>query len=575
MAAKFDTVVRRGLIADGTGSEPAEGDVAIIDGRVVEVGRVKGSGQEEIEARGKLVTPGFVDIHTHYDGQAIWSTRLSPSSSHGVTTVVMGNCGVGFAPCRRSDHEMLVGVMEGVEDIPGAVMAEGLSWDWETFPEYLNALEERRHDIDMGVYLPHSPLRVYVMGQRGADNETATATDLAQMQRITREAAEAGALGFASSRASLHRTRDGAAIPSFDVADAEFRAIADGLRQAARGIIQVSMDAPRISFAKEIDWLRRLALASGRPTTFSFGAPNERSDEWRTLLSQIADANKEGASVTAQIFPRPIGMILGFNLSVNPFCLCETYQPLAKLPLAQRINELRRPEIRERLLVEPAGPSPSMLTKVGRMFNYMFPIGDSPNYEPSPDSSIAAEARRRGVTAESLAYDLLLEKNGEAMLAVWMGNYQDGSLDYVLEMLERENIVFGLGDGGAHYGMLCDASYPTYVLAYWARDRKGKQISLGRAVKALAADAARTVGLLDRGILASGYKADLNIIDYEGLTLCAPEVSYDLPAGGRRLNQRAKGFDLTMVAGQITYRNGEPSGALPGRLVREVQRAPV
>jgi len=574
MAATFDAIIRGGSIVDGTGSEPVDGDVAISNGRITAIGRVSGSATEEIDARGRLITPGFVDIHTHYDGQAIWSSRLTPSSLHGVTTVVAGNCGVGFAPCRSADRELLVGLMEGVEDIPGAVMAEGLTWGWETFPEFLDVLEQHHHDIDMGVYLPHSPLRVYVMGQRGANREPATTDDLAHMRSLAGEAMQAGAIGFASSRAFLHRTKNGDPIPSFGVADAEYRAIGAGLRHAGHGIIQVSMDAPRTSFGEEIEWLRQLALDSGLPTTFSFGAPNERSDEWKGFLAQIARANREGVSVTAQIFPRPIGMILGFDLSVNPFCLCESYQPLKALPLAERISELRRPEIRGRLLTEPAGPSPSLLTKVGRMFEYMFQVADSPDYEPDPDSSIAAQARRRGVTPESLAYDLLLERNGRAMLAVWMGNYQSGSLDYVHDLLGSENIVLGLGDGGAHYGMLCDASYPTYLLAYWTRDRRGKRLSIGHAVKSLAADPAKTVGFLDRGILAPGYKADINVIDYGRLSLPAPEVSYDLPAGGRRLNQRANGFELTMVAGRITYRNGEPTGELPGRLVRGAQRRP-
>ena len=575
MAIEFDAVIRGGLIVDGSGREPFEGDVAITNGRITAIGHIEGSGQQEFDARDRLVTPGFVDIHTHYDGQVIWSSHLAPSSAHGVTTVVMGNCGVGFAPCRLDAHELLIGVMEGVEDIPGAVMAEGLSWDWETFPQYLNAVESRPHDIDVAVYLPHSPLRVYVMGQRGADRAPATDSDLATMKRLTYEAMDAGALGFATSRQFIHRTRDGSTIPSYDASEGELQAIASGMRDAGRGIIQVVTDAPKIGLTEELDLLRRVALASGRPTTFSFGAPNDASEEWRTFLDQISQANREGASITAQVLPRPIGMVLGFNLSVNPFCHCPTYLTLADLSLAERMKVLRRPAIREKLLGESPGPSASMLARVGRTFEYMFPVGDPPDYEPAPASSVAAQARRRGVSPESVAYDLLMEKNGEAMLFVWLGNYQNGSLDSIYEMLHHDHVVMGLGDGGAHYGMICDATYPTHVLAYGTRDRRrGGRIPIAAAVKSLAADPAKVVGLLDRGMLVRGYRADLNLIDYERLQLGAPEVLHDLPAGGRRLSQRAQGYDLTMVAGKVIYRTGEPTGELPGRLVRGAQTAP-
>jgi N-acyl-D-aspartate/D-glutamate deacylase len=487
----------------------------------------------------------------------------------------MGNCGVGFAPCRSGDHDLLIGVMEGVEDIPGVVMAEGLTWNWETFPEYLDAVDSRPHDIDVAVYFPHSPLRVYVMGQRGADGEAATPDDLAAMRALAGEAMDAGALGFSTSRQFIHRTRDGAPIPSYDASETELRAIAAGLRDAGRGIIQIVTDAPKIGLAEELRLVERVALDSGRPATFSFGAPNDTSQEWRTFLAQISRANREGASITAQVLPRPIGMVLGFNLSVNPFCHCPTYLTLADLPLAEKVRELRRPEIRERLLAETPGPSASILARVGRTFEYMFPVDDPPDYEPAPERSVAAEARRRGISPESLAYDSLLENNGEAMLFVWLGNYQNGSLDAIYEMLDHDHVVMGLGDGGAHYGMICDATYPTHVLAYGTRDRiRGEPLSIAKAIKALASDPARVVGLLDRGVLAPGYRADLNIIDYDRLQLCAPEVLYDLPAGGRRLSQRAQGFDCTLVAGRIICEKGVPTGELPGRLVRGAQHAP-
>jgi len=574
MAADFDTIVRNGLIADGTGREPFEGDVAIAGGRIAAVGKVEGRAETEIDAAGRLVTPGFVDIHTHYDGQAIWSSRLAPSSAHGVTTVVTGNCGVGFAPCRADDHELLIGVMEGVEDIPGVVMADGLTWEWETFPEFLDALDARPRDIDMAAYLPHSPLRVYAMGQRGADREPATEDDCARMRQLAREAIEAGAMGFATSRVYIHRTAGGSYIPSFDAAESELTAIVQGLKQAQGGVIQMVMNAQQTSWAHEAGLLCRLAAESGRPATFTLGAPNLPSDDWRVALDIIGKANRAGASITAQVFPRPIGMILGHHLSVNPFCLCPSYEAIAALPPAERLRELKRPEVRARLLADKPGGSASVLAPIARNFEFMFPLNDPPNYEPAPETSIAAQARAKGVTPEEIAYDLLLEKNGEAMLLVALGNYRNGSLDTVYEMLRHEDTVLGLGDGGAHYGMICDASFPTFMLTHWTRDRKGARLSVGEAVRALTQGPARAVGFDDRGLLARSYKADLNVIDYDRLTLHAPQVSHDLPAGGRRLHQRADGFDLTMVSGRVTYRGGQPTGELPGRLVRGAQPAP-
>jgi N-acyl-D-amino-acid deacylase len=565
--------VRGGLVADGTGAEPFEADIAVDRGRIAQIGRIRGTGTEEIDARGKLVTPGFIDIHIHYYGQAVWSSGFEPSSSHGVTTVMLGNCGMGFAPRRPQDHETLISVMEGVEDIPGIVMAEGLSWDWETFPEYLDGIDARPHDIDFAVYMPHSPLRVYVMGKRGADREPATPADLAKMQHLMREGLDAGAIGFATSRYFLHRTRDGNTIPTYSPPESELYAITDVLKDAGRGIIQVSTDAPTVGFGPEIESLRRLAQRCGRPVMFPFGTMNGSGEEWRGFMAQINDANREGACLLGQIFPRPVGMILGFNVTMNPFCLCPTYRALGHLPLQERVKELKRPEVREKLLNESPGDSKQALVRMGRNFEYMFPMGDRPDYEPPLETSIANQARMRGVSPEALAYDLMLERDGNAMLVLWNGNYQNGSLEAVYEMLQERPIVIGLGDGGAHYGMICDASYPTHVLTHWARDRKGSQLSLGRAAQVLAADPARTMGLSDRGILALGYKADLNVIDHDKLSLFKPEVRFDLPNGGRRLHQRASGYEVTMVSGKISRRNDQATTELPGRLVRAAQAA--
>jgi len=575
MARQYDLIIRNGLIADGSGGALFTADVAVRNGRIAAIGAAAGAATEEIDATGKLVTPGFVDIHTHYDGQAIWSDRLNPSSSHGVTTVVVGNCGVGFAPCRAADHGLLIKVMEGVEDIPGVVMAEGLPWNWETFPEYLDALDANPRDIDVAAYLPHSPLRVYAMGERGARREPATAEDMAKMRSLAREAMAAGAIGFASSRQSIHRTKAGEQIPTFDANRAELEEIARGLGDAGDGVVQLVLNTPFQSWDEELGLLRGVARASGRPATFSMGASNTGPDTiWKQALAIVDEANTAGETVSAQIFPRPIGMVTGHELSVNPFVLCPSYQALAGLDHAAKLTELRKPEVRARLIAEPPMEG-HPLAHVGRNWDWMFPFGDPPNYEPPLDTSIGAQARARGVSPEEIAYDYLLGAGGTAKLYVALGNYQDGKLDAVLELMNHKHTVVGLGDGGAHYGVICDASFPTFMLTYWTRDRAGDRLSLAAAVRALTLDPAQTLGLNDRGLIKPGYKADLNVIDYARLALHAPEIKYDLPAGGRRLDQGATGYDATIVSGQVIRRADQATGVLPGRLVRGSQRAPI
>jgi len=570
----WDLIIRNGLVVDGSGGVPFQGDVAVKDGRIAAVGTVDGPATEEIDATGRLVTPGFVDIHTHYDGQAIWSNQLNPSSSHGVTTVVVGNCGVGFAPCRPADHDLLIAVMEGVEDIPGAVMAEGLPWNWETFPEYLDALDANPRDIDVAAYLPHSPLRVYAMGERGAQRKPATAEDLARMRELAHEAIAAGAVGFASSRQFIHRTKAGEQIPTFDADRAELEAIAQGLADAGDGVVQLVLNTPFQSWDSELGLLRGIARSSGRPATFTFGASNTGANAaWRETLALVDAANDAGDKITAQVFPRPIGMVTGHELTVNPFVLCPSYQALSNLDFAAKIAELRKPEVRDRLIAEkPAEGHP--LAAIGRNWDWMFPFGDPPNYEPPLDTGIGAQARAKGVPPEEVAYDYLLGNGGTAKLYVALGNYQDGRLDAVLEMMNHRHTVVGLGDGGAHYGVICDASYPTFMLTYWTRDRAGERLSLANAVRALAFEPAQTLGLKDRGLVKAGYKADLNVIDYDRLALHAPEIKYDLPAGGRRLDQGATGYDATIVSGRVIRRGDRATGVLPGRLVRGSQRAP-
>lgn len=577
MAGDADLVIRGGLIVDGTGNEPVQGDVAVSGGRIVAVGEVAARGKEEINAKGLVVSPGFVDIHTHYDGQVTWENRLVPSASHGVTTVVMGNCGVGFAPCRPDQHELLIRLMEGVEDIPHPVLVDGLPWTWETYPEYLDFLSTRRYDMDICGYVPHGPVRVYVMGERGAAREPATDADLQQMTRIVREAVQAGAMGFSTSRTFFHRSSDGRSTPSFEAAEGELKALAGALAECGRGAMQMitDFDDPEQTFAL----LRRLVEHSGRPLSVSLleGTYGPMTLRWREVLDWAAEAMSAGLPIKAQVLSRAIGVMLGHELTLNPFYTCESYAGLAQLPFAERVRELKRPETRARILAEAADPDPAIvLGRLAREFDHIFLLGNPPDYEQPLEQSIAARARRLGVTPEALAYDLMLERDGRNNLYSTLCNYEYGSLNSSLEMMRHPGAVLGLGDGGAHCGTICDGSYPTFMLTYWVRDRsRGERLTLQEAVKWLSRDTARAVGLLDRGLIAPGYKADLNLFDLDHLLLHAPEVAHDLPGGGRRLVQRAEGYAATIVSGTVVYRDGAPTGALPGRLVRGPQPAAI
>jgi N-acyl-D-amino-acid deacylase len=571
----YDLIVRNGTIVDGLGGEPYLGDVAVRDGVIKAVGAINGdTAAREIDATGLLVTPGFVDLHTHYDGQSIWSERLTPSSAHGVTTVVMGNCGVGFAPCRQEDHDVLVDVMAGVEDIPGVVMTEGLPWTWETFPEYMDALEAGKRDIDVAAYLPHSPLRVYVMGQRGANREPATADDLAKMRALAKEAIEIGALGFASSRLTIHKTESGSPIPSYDAAREEIEEIARGVVDAGGGLLQFVPDIPAGGYQPVLQTVFDVAEDVGLPVTFTLVVANSGDPTWTDAITMIEKANAAGGDVTAQLLPRPIGLIIGLQLTANPFVLYPSYREIAHLPLTERVAEMRKPEVRARILADKPGKGHPILY-VAQMWDWIFPLDDNPNYEPNPSDSIGARARAKGVNPMEEAYDRLLDDEGHAMLLVATSNLQDNSLDIVGELLRRDDVVLGLGDGGAHYGMICDASYPTFLLAHWARDRASGRFSVPAAVRELTSVPARVAGLADRGRIAVGYKADLNVIDHAALRLHKPVISHDLPAGGRRLDQTAEGYVATVVSGQVIAENGVPTDARPGKLVRGRQRVPV
>ncbi len=566
-AMNYDTVIRGGRVVDGNGGAPFVADVAIKDGKIAKIGLINGRGREEIDALGKLVTPGFVDIHTHYDGQATWDGRMQPSSWHGVTTVVMGNCGVGFAPCRDDDHDTLIRLMEGVEDIPFPVLTQGLPWNWKTYPEYLAALAARKFDVDIGSQLPHAALRVYVMGRRGADREPATAADMAEMRRLAKEAMEAGAIGFGTSRTLNHRTSEGQPIATLTASEEELTAIAMGMADAGRGVLQVVSDFadPEAEFAM----LRRIVETSGRPLSFTLAQSPIAPDSYKTLLAALEDAVAAGLPMKAQVAARPVGVLLGLELTVNPFSRHPAYQAIAGLPLAERVERLRDPALRQDLATAPAKVGAFNL---GNRWEQMYRLDPHhPDYEPVADEAIGAIAARRGVAPEMVALDHMLSDGGKGMLYVPFLNYAAGSLDAVHEMIVHPDTVPGLSDGGAHVGMICDGSFPTTLLTHWTRDRtRGPKLLVRDVVRMQARDTARAVGLEDRGVIAEGLRADINVIDYDRLSLHSPTVAHDLPAGGRRLVQRADGYAMTMVAGEITYRDGEATGALPGRLLRAV-----
>jgi len=569
----YDLVIRGGTIVDGTGGAAREGDIAIKGDAIVAVGKVVGRGREEIDARAKLVTPGFVDVHTHYDGQATWDERMQPSSWHGATTVIMGNCGVGFAPCRPDDHDRLVRLMEGVEDIPFPVLSQGLPWNWETYPDYLDALSRRRFDVDVGSQLPHAALRVYVMGERGVNREPATPVDIAQMAAIARAAVEAGALGFSTSRTLNHRDSEGRPTPTLTAEEDELVGIAMGLKAAGAGALQFVSDFADAE--AEFALIRAMVRKSGRPLSFSLLQAPASPDKWRLLLDRTAEANAEGITIRAQVAGRGIGVLLGFELTMNPFSMNPVYREIAAAPLAERVARLRDSDFRQRLLDTPPVARPGFARSTLQDWSNMFLMGADFDYEPTADESLAAIAERRGARPEALALDAMLENDGRGMLYVPFLNYAAFSLDPTYDMLTHANSVPGLSDGGAHVGMICDSSFPTYNLAHWTRDRKrGARIALEKMVAMQTADTAALIGLHDRGRIAPGLRADINVIDHARLRLKPPVVAYDLPAGGKRLLQRADGYEATIVAGAVTYRNGEPTGALPGRLLRGERAAP-
>ena len=574
----YDLVIRNGTIIDGTGTPGKIADLAVRDGKIVEVGKVEEAGKEEFDARGLIVTPGFIDLHTHYDGQALWSSRLNPSSSHGVTTAILGNCGVGFAPCRPQDRELLCDTMEGVEDIPGAVMSEGLAWDWESFPEYLDALDAVPRDIDVGALLPHSPVRVYVMGKRGAEREPATDEDLAAMAQIVREGIAAGALGFGTSLTPIDRRKDGELVPSYAVATRELANAATAMKEAGGGLFQIVPELGSAGSTPEEDFavLREVSEASDQPITVTVMEGRQHPGHSRRILELAHQHNAGGgARIHPQFLPRPLGMMASFDLTSNPFLHCPTYQSLLSLPKEERMAELRKPEVKAQIISEPPGEALLPITALSRQFDIMYELGNPPCYEPAPGTNVAARSKAEGRIPEDLAYDLLLEDDGRQMMLVAVGNFIDESMDAVIPYFEDSDTVIGLGDGGAHYGLICDASYPTYVLSHWTRDREGWRMPLEKAIQAMSQTPAHVAGLKDRGTIAPGMKADINVIDHENIILLRPFPVDDLPAGGRRLDQRANGYRATYVNGVAIQSDDQPTGALPGKLVRGRQEPQV
>ena len=563
----FDLLIRGGYIIDGSGDLPRHADVAVEAGRIVQVGEGLGAAKREVNAAGRLVLPGWVDIHTHYDGQATWDGELAPSSWHGATTAVFGNCGVGFAPVRAEQVSYLINLMEGVEDIPGTVLAEGIDFSWESFPDYLNALDADTRTLDIAAQVPHAALRFYVMGERGADHaEIPTANEIETMSTLLEEALVAGALGFSTSRTTKHRAADGRLTPSLSAGDPELHGLAGAMRRAGRGVLQVNSD-----FGEgEFEILRQAAEVAGRPLSVLLLQSDYAPDRWRQTLAQIHAARRDGLAVNGQVGSRAIGMVMGLETSFNPLSSRAAWQEIAALPLAEKVARLTSDrDYRNRLVNEPPASDDMISTILEQALAKIFRLSEPLDYEPEPDHSLLAVGKQRGCHPLEIAIQWMLEDNGTGMLLYPFENYAAGNLDVVREMLLDEATVCGLSDGGAHVGMICDASSSTTLLTHWGRDRRrGPKLPLELLVKKQSRDTALAYGLTDRGMIAPGLRADINIVDFDRLEVSLPQVVHDLPAGGKRVLQRAEGYDHTFVAGIETFQNGEPTGERPGRLVR-------
>ena len=564
----YDLIIKNGTVYDGTGEKPFFADVAIKGNKIVAIGELEESSKEVIDAKGKIVAPGFVDIHTHYDGQVTWDPYLRPSTYHGVTTVVMGNCGVGFSPCKPEERDWLISLMEGVEDIPGTALHEGINWQWESFPEYLDTLEGKPLAIDVGTQIPHGAVRAYVMGQRGIDREEASQEEIEQMSQIVKEAIEAGAFGFSTSRTEKHKDSSGALTPSITAHKNELVSIAKSLGEIKSGVLQGISDF--YDFETEFNIFKEMSESSGRPISITVEQMDQRPDWWHQLLDGIEEAQGEGINMYGQVPPRATGINMGLTATLNPFTFYPSFYELSKQSLEEKVATMKDPAFKEKLLSEdPVSIGNPLVDEITQSFNKMFRLGEPANYEPEPDASFEAIAKKQNISPQEVAYDSLLEKEGRALIYHPLFNYLPGNLDYVERMLNHPYSISGLGDAGAHCGAISDASFPTTLIQHWGRDRKrGKKIPLEKLISMQTLETSRLLGITDRGVLKEGYKADINVIDFENLTLHEPEVLHDLPAGGRRLVQRASGYEYTIVSGQIAFKDGESTGALNGRLIR-------
>tara|TARA_B100001057_G_scaffold266157_1_gene266370 strand:+ start:1381 stop:3081 length:1701 start_codon:yes stop_codon:yes gene_type:complete len=563
----FDLIIKNGSIYDGKGSKPYQADIAILNEKIVEIGDIKGEGKKVIDAEGKIVTPGFVDIHTHYDGQVTWDPYLRPSTYHGVTTVVMGNCGVGFSPCKPDQRNWLIGLMEGVEDIPGTALHEGIDWEWESFPEYLDALERKPLAIDVGTQIPHGAVRAYVMGERGINHEEASQEEIDRMKEIVQEAIKAGAYGFSTSRTEKHNDVNGNLTPSITAHKNELVEIAKSLGEINQGVLQGISDF--YDFDSEFDIFKAMSKESGRPISITVEQQDARPEWWEQLLDGIEDAQSEGINMYGQVPPRATGILMGLTATLNPFRFHPAYMEIADLALEERVEIMSNDEFKEKLLNDNAVSINPLVDEIVNAYAKMFKLGEPANYEPDPEMSFESLANSSNMTAQEIAYDAMLEKDGRALIYHPLFNYQTGDLSLVEKMLKHPYTVSGLGDAGAHCGAISDASFPTTLVQHWSRDRtRGSKLPLETVIKMQTSETANLLGIKDRGVLAKGYKADINIIDYEGLTLHEPEIINDLPAGGRRLVQKASGYDYTIVSGEVAFIKGEATGALNGRLIR-------
>ena len=564
----YDLVIRNGTIYDGKGGKPYLGDLAVTGKIIAKIGVVKETGTKEIDAKGKIVTPGFVDIHTHYDGQVTWDPYLRPSTYHGVTTVVMGNCGVGFSPCKPEKRDWLISLMEGVEDIPGTALHEGIDWEWETFPEYLDILEKKPLAIDVGTQIPHGAVRAFVMGERGISQERASEEEINQMGKIVKEAIQAGAFGFSTSRTEKHRDSSGALTPSITAHKDELVKISEAIGELDKGVLQGISDF--YDFQSEFNIFKEMSSASGRPISITVEQQDARPEWWLQLLDGIKEAQDHGIKMYGQVPPRATGILMGLTASLNPFILYPSFFEIAGLPLDQKVDIMRDLEFKKKVLLEkPISIGNPLVDEIITSFNKMFRLGEPANYEPHPDSSILSESKKLNLTPQEIAYDMLLEKDGRALIYHPLFNYEFGNLDHVETMLKHPYTISGLGDAGAHCGAISDASFPTTLIQHWGRDRdRGEKFPLESLIKMQTFDTSQLLGINDRGLLVEGLKADINIIDFDNLSIHEPEIVNDLPAGGRRLVQKASGYSYTIVSGEVAFKDGEATGKLNGQLIR-------